>query len=287
MLRSLVVLLSLVAPFSAFAQASGGTVSDTNDHAASDRVTALPCRPTIACTADLVPAGNFEVEAGYGARGAGQNAFRDVGHSGQVLLKYSLTDDVQLQLGTVGLFVAGGGTTLHAFDGVTPGVKWKFLDGEGAWPITAVSFHVDLPTSTASYEQQRSVDLEGWVYFSKDFGRLHGDLNFAVRVFDVTKPVAQGLVATSWSLPIVGPFAVFSELYTNLGDGKTVALDGGWLSGINISPVDEVIFDVGGDVGFYPGRAFTFFAGVTFVPGAHRRSAPVAMTQHAEFVAVR
>jgi hypothetical protein len=26
---------------------------------------ALPCRPTIACTADIVPPGTFELEAGY------------------------------------------------------------------------------------------------------------------------------------------------------------------------------------------------------------------------------
>jgi hypothetical protein len=253
------------------------TISDTASKPDGEaKVAALPCRPTIACTADLVPAGNFEVELGYGARRSD-----NLVHSGQVLLKYSLFDSLQFQLGTVGLFSAGEGTVAHAFDGVTPGVKWKFFDGSTFVPMMAVSGHVDLPTSNASYATQQTVDLEAWVYFSKDLGRFHGDLNLALKVFDVTHPLAQGLVATSWSTNLWGPFSVFTEVYSTLGGDPSLARDGGWLSGINIAPLDNVMFDVGGDVGFYPGtRTFSVFAGVTFVPGAHPSSSPLAVGHH-------
>lgn len=259
------------------------TVSEKADRVDDGRVTAMPCRPTIACTADLVPAGNFEVELGYGARRA-----EALVHSGQVLLKYSLLDSLQFQLGTVGLFSAGPGTVAHAFDGLSPGLKWKFFEGSTFVPMMSVSGHVDLPTSRESFASQQTVDLEAWVYFSKDLGRLHGDLNFAVKVVDVTRPQVQGLVANSWSTSLWGPFSVFTELYTTLGGSEALAKDGGWLSGLNISPLDNLIFDVGGDVGFYPGtRTFTLFAGVTFVPGAHKSSSPLAMTHHLEQVATR
>lgn len=64
-----------------------------------DETHALPCRPTIACTADLVPPGAFEIEAGM--------LFRRLAGNGRqwtlpFLAKVTLAKWVQLQVGSNG-----------------------------------------------------------------------------------------------------------------------------------------------------------------------------------------
>ena len=57
---------------------------------------ALPCRPTIACTADFVPPGVMELELGYIYRRLGDGANQS---SLPFLLKLTLLEWVQLQIG--------------------------------------------------------------------------------------------------------------------------------------------------------------------------------------------
>ncbi|MBX7100165.1 MAG: hypothetical protein K1X89_20790 [Myxococcaceae bacterium] len=197
-------------------------------------------------------------------------------HSAQLLLKYSLLDQLQLQLGSNNVFLAGSGLTARAFDGVIPGIKVR-LNSQSTWlPTTSLSVHASLPTSGFAEAAQKTIDLSAWWYASKDFGRLHADLNVSMSVYDVTHPVPQGLTALSVSYSFGHGWGVFSELYSTFGNAQAVPLDGGSLNGLNFSPIDEVTFDLGADVGFYRGtRVFTAFAGVTFVPFA-RRASPVA-----------
>ena len=82
-----------------------------------DQQQALPCRPTIACTADLAAPGSLEIETGY--------LFErlhppNVQHSIPFLTKLTLADWVQLQFGGNGpTFLAPTG--VHFFDEVVVG----------------------------------------------------------------------------------------------------------------------------------------------------------------------
>lgn len=232
----------------------------------SEEIAALPCRPTIACMAEVVPAGTFEVEAGYGGRVASTG----VSHSGQLLLKYSLLDRLQLQLATNNVFLVGDGLAARAFDGVMPGVK-VLVNEQGTWaPSNAFSLHMMFPTQSFDRAAQTTIDLQGWWYLSRDFGPVHADLNVAGTLYDLGgRRTPQGLTALAISLSLGRGFGVFTEVYSTWGNAMAIPLDGGSLNGISFAPVDSLVIDVGGDVGFYWGtRTFTAFAGVTFVPGA-------------------
>ncbi len=81
----------------------------------------LPCRPTIACTADFVPPGVVELEMGYIYRRLGIGANQ---HSAPFLLKLTLADWVQLQFGSNGLTRASQPAPAFFFDDVTLGLKF-------------------------------------------------------------------------------------------------------------------------------------------------------------------
>ncbi len=193
-MRRLILLVSSVLSLTARAQADA--VEQSASPEAGERVSTLACRPTIACMAEIVPKGFFEVEAGYGGRAsAGALA-----HSGQLLLKYSLLDTVQLQLATNNLFLVGQGLAPRAVDGVMPGLKVKFNDQGEVMPSNGISVHVAFPTHGFEGAAQRTIDASAWWYISKDVGPVHGDINFAVNVFDVThNPTPQGLMTLALS----------------------------------------------------------------------------------------
>lgn len=233
-----------------------------------ETIEAQACRPTIACMAEIVPAGYFEVEAGYGGRQS-QGSFAN---SGQLLLKYSLLDNLQLQLATNNVFLAGAGITPRAFDGVMPGVKWK-LNNQGSWaPSNALSVHLMMPTTGFTDAAQKTWDLQAWWYVSKDLSFVHADFNLMLSVYDLAgTPTPQGLSTLAVAFDLTHGFGFFTELYSTFGNGQAVPLDGGSLNGFSYAPIDELVFDIGGDIGLYQStRAFSVFAGVTFVP--HRKS---------------
>jgi hypothetical protein len=133
-----------------------------NDSAASQKhVKVLPCRPTLACTAELVPAGTWEVEAGYSARRASAAMF----HAGQLLLKYSILDPLQMQLATNNVFSAspGNGSPSY-FDGGFVGPKVQFNNQGTVLPIFSLSAFLAFPTRSELSAQQRTYDAYVWTY---------------------------------------------------------------------------------------------------------------------------
>ncbi len=64
----------------------------------NDNRKALPCRPTVACTADIVPPGSFELETGYLFRKLRSPI---VQHSVPFLAKLTLAEWMQLQVGAI------------------------------------------------------------------------------------------------------------------------------------------------------------------------------------------
>jgi len=227
-------------------------------------VKALPCRPTIACTAEIVPAGAWEVEAGYSAR----NASGAMAHGGQLLLKYSVLDHLQLQLATNNVFSATPSTGSQSFfDGGFFGPKVQFNHQGDLMPMIAVSAFLGFPTHAGDVAIQQTYDAYVWSYFSKDISFVHTDLNLGVNILDLRgSPKTQEVTAWSFSSDIAYGLGVMTEGYGFFGGGATVA-DAGWLNAISYSPVPEVMFDLGGDVGIMQSqRAYTLFVGVTFVP---------------------
>ena len=257
---------------SAHASADGERSTDDNQIASQPSETsgyrgpikALPCRPTIACTAELVPAGAWEVEAGYSARQPTGN----IVHGGQLLLKYSVLDQLQLQLATNNVFSATSGSGSQSyFDGGWVGPKVRFNQQTTSMPTVSLSAFLGFPTHAGDSALQQTYDAYVWSYLSKDIGFVHTDLNLGVNLLDLRgSPTPQWVTAWSFSTDIAYGLGVMTEGYGFFGGPAPVA-DAGWLNAISYSPVPEVMFDLGGDAGLVRAqRAYTLFVGVTFVP---------------------
>jgi hypothetical protein len=101
-----------------------------------DAVRVLPCRPTISCSADIVPPGTVEIEAGYSARYVEPAGLV---HAEPLLLKLTLVDWLQAQVGNNG-YVAESGSVGRAlrYDDVWFSLKAHLLDQTPAWPSLAL-----------------------------------------------------------------------------------------------------------------------------------------------------
>jgi hypothetical protein len=234
--------------------------------APEERHRVLPCRPTVSCTADLVPPGSLEVEAGYSARRAPPGGFV---HAEPLLLKLSVLTWFQLQLGMNGeVFTTGEVARSQRYlDDISFGSKVKFVDQSSGWPSIAASAAVQIPSWDRPRNLPYALDASFWLYASKDDGPFHVDLNggFNVWQFDVA-PDSQAFVTLATSLAVTRRWGVLLEVY-EMGDGGVVApRDAGVLSGITFAPVPWLMFDAGGDYGLVrTTRAFTMFAGLTTV----------------------
>ncbi|MFZ5440683.1 MAG: hypothetical protein ACOZQL_11795 [Myxococcota bacterium] len=142
-----------------------------------------PVAPTPCCTAALVPAGHFELETNYSGDTAGSSFV----HTSNLMLKYSLTDRIQVQVGTPNFLVGGVDTTRHSFDGLNVGVKYLVFDEGERRPALAVSAHLVFPTwGDAGF--QSTFDVQGWVYATKTFGSLVFDATVMGSAVDFAAP---------------------------------------------------------------------------------------------------
>lgn len=215
-------------------------------------VKAQPCRPTVACTAELVPAGNLETELGA----IGTTTSQAV----NLLVKVSLLDWLQLQGGSDN-FLVHTGSALSAIDGGLAVLKARLVSQGVWWPTISLSTKLTWPTHRQGVQQ--SLDFAGTAHFSKDVGPVHADLNGTVYVFGGTQAQGQGALALSTGLP--ASFGVALEAHSTFGNAR-LANDGGVRGVVTWSPVDWLVFDVGGDVGFFRAtRAWSLFGGLTVV----------------------
>src|SRR6266849_4753786 len=83
----------------------------------------LPCRPTIACTAQIEAPGVLVLEAGY----LRKDLAGGTQHSVPFLLKLSLDERLQLQLGSNGPTFADGSIPQRFHDDLTLGAKLRLL----------------------------------------------------------------------------------------------------------------------------------------------------------------
>lgn len=226
-------------------------------------VSALPCRPTIACTADIVPSGTFEVEAGY--------LYRRLAHeknqsSVPFLLKLSLTDALQLQIGSNGPTFGPGQSY---FDDLIVGLKLRVTRQRERMPAIALSAEVSIPTAEAM-GYLRTYDALFTGYVTKDIGWLHADYNVGLSVWQFeSTPLTQLWTALALSVPIGGGFGAMIEGYVFSDAAPVAARDAGVLSAISYQPRKWLVIDAGPDVGLeHATRIVSAFVGVTIDPVA-------------------
>jgi hypothetical protein len=229
-----------------------------------DDTKSLPCRPTIACTADLVPPGAFELETGM--------LFRKVDGTGRqwsfpFLAKLTLANWAQLQVGSNGYTTAHDGPRARYFDDVTAGMKFHLVDQSGVMPSLSMSATISVPTVDGT-GYQRTVDVLTLAYVTKDFGPVHADLNVGFDAWRIDgAPVPQEMVALALSANLPAPFGIMAETYYFSGALPISAHDGGFLFALTHTPKPWLVFDFGGDVGYFPStRAYSAFVGMTVVP---------------------
>ncbi len=219
-------------------------------------VKAQPCRPTVACTAELVPAGHAEVEVGV----LGTRAISAV----TVLAKLSLMDWLQVQLGSDGFLVNQGGA-ITAVDGAVGVLKARLLAQDGWLPTVSLSARAAVPTRPPLPAVQSTLDLGGTLHVSKDLGDAHLDLNGTVLVAGLA--ALQGQVAFAVSTSLSETLGAALELHSTMG--SALPNDGGVRAVLSWSPAPQLVFDVGADLGFFrQTRAWSLFAGVVLVPTA-------------------
>jgi hypothetical protein len=259
-----------------FVTAAAVSLTGLQYAAAEDQpdVRVLPCRPTISCSADLVPPGALEVESGYAGTFVRNRGFV---HSEPLLLKLTLVPWLQAQAGTNGLLFKTGDVSraLYYFDDFTFALKAHFVDQSPVRPSVAVSAGVNAPSFDGSSVSALAYGASFWAFVSKDFGSpgevgsIHVDLNGGRNVWglDASEGRTQvfGTLAVSMSLPL--HLGSMVEVYGFSDAGRIAPKDSGVLMGVSYSPRPAVMFDLGGDVGNFPStRKFTVFMGVTFVP---------------------
>jgi len=225
----------------------------------------LPCRPTIACTADVVPPGAFELETGV--------LFRRLGSSGRqwtapFLSKLIIANWFQVQLGSNGYSIAHGRIPEQYLDDVALGGKFHITDQSQSSPSVSLSAIASVPTFRGQgYQRTYDAFLTG--YITKDLGLLHADFNVGENVWRLEgNPLHQEWAAFSLSMNLPPPFGVMAETYYFTNGAPIVMRDGGFLFAINHSPKSWLMFDFGGDIGMFPSaRAYSLFVGMSVVPG--------------------
>jgi outer membrane putative beta-barrel porin/alpha-amylase len=220
----------------------------------------LPCRPTIACTAEFVSPGKIELELGY----AGRDLGGALQHSTPLLVKVTVTEDLQLQLGGNGLVVQRG--VGGYLDTVLLAAKARVLAQGETRPALAVSAALGVPTS----HRQRTLDptlAQGIAYVTKDLASIHADLNVGATLFargGTTRAQPFGALALSYDLG----HALTGMLETYLfADARPLdTSDHGLLAAVGWNVAPQVVIDLGADWGMGgQARRLTAFVGATML----------------------
>jgi hypothetical protein len=231
-----------------------------------DEHRALPCRPTIACTADLVQDGAFEVEMGVIER-------RLSGASTQVstpyLLKLTIAPWLQFQVGGNGYVASDRNLPAQYFDTVVIGPKFHLWDQTRFRPSVSFSLGAGIPMWAPQTGYVRALNEYSTLYITKDVGWLHIDLNVGVNALRLTEqPLVQGFVALAFSTALPLNFGAMLEGYYFSDAAPISARDAGILSAVTYSPRSWLTVDLGTDVGLVgTTRAVSAFAGLTMIVG--------------------
>jgi hypothetical protein len=231
----------------------------------SDSDAARPCRPTVSCTADITAPGSLEAEVGalYSKLGSDGRAW-----AYPVLLKQTFTPLLQIQVGSNGYTVlhsAPGVPAARRIDNLVVGPKLHLLDQGFIAPSIALSAQASLPVFATGND---AAFFTG--HASKDLGPVHIDWNVGLDIWwgdGGNSAVTQPFTALALSASPLPPFGLALEGYAFASAQPYAPRDGGVRAAITSTPRPWMVFDFGGDVGWFPStRAFSLFVGMTLVP---------------------
>jgi hypothetical protein len=227
-------------------------------------VNALPCRPTIACTADIVPPGALEVEAGYIYR----NLHGAVNQQSlPFLAKLTVARWLQLQVGGNGPTFADRPVAVRYVDDIAAGLKLHAADQTAVMPSISFSAALSIPLPAAP-GYVRTYDALFTAYFTKDFGWLHADLNLGFNVWRLERPIEpQPWAALALSAALGAGFTAMIEGYAFADAAPIAPKDAGLLAALAYAPAPWLVFDAGGDLGLIRStRNGSAFIGLTVIP---------------------
>jgi hypothetical protein len=229
-----------------------------------DETHALPCRPTIACTADIAAPGVLEAEVGYLHRTLDDGVNQQ---SVPFLVKLTLARWVQLQVASNGPTFANKPVGIRYVDDIAPGFKFHLVDQARLVPSISFSAALSVPLSAAE-GYLRTYDALFTVYLTKDFGWLHADLNVGLNLWRLEGPLApQPWTALALSAPLPANFGVMLESYVFAEAAPVSRKDAGLLMALSYSPKPWLVLDAGADLGFiHSTRGWSAFAGMTIIP---------------------
>ena len=232
--------------------------------ATSGDITAVPNRPTLASTAEMVRPGVFEIEYGLEAADAHQN-INGLMKWGAVknLELWFLHNPIERDAGTAGLGDSGAG------------FKYKLFPQKNARPTLSFLYVATIPTARQQLGAGATQHL-AQVLVSKDFGKHHFDANEGVQF--VGRPGSSGFdrryfTALSYAHPLAGKWAYTTEIAgfsgANAANPATMTI----LFAPTYSPSSRLAFDGGAYVAAYGNLPrVTFFLGLTYsVADLYRR----------------
>jgi hypothetical protein len=222
----------------------------------TDEINAVPNRPTLASTAEMVQLGVFEIEFGFEAAKGHQNinGLLKWGAAKNLELWF-LNNPIERDVGTSGVGDSGAG------------FKYKLFPQKSARPTVAVLYVATLPTARPALGAGALAHLVQ-ILVSKDFGKHHFDVNEGVQFvgrsqlggFDRTY-----FTALSYFRPLSGKWGYTGEIagFSRLNAATPATLTLLNAGTYNLSP--RLVLDGGAYFAAYGQLPrITVFAGVTY-----------------------
>lgn len=221
-----------------------------------------PCRPTIACTAQIEDAGLLTLEAGYLLRRLSGNVTQQ---SAPFLIKLSFNDWLQGQLGSNGPTAADGPTPAQFHDDVTAGIKARLLRRESTAVSVSATLSAPLPSQTG-YLRTWDALFTGYLSQRLPLG-VTADLNLGLNVWRIEgAPLPQPWAALSFNRDLPAGLTAMAEVYRFGGADPVSPRDAGLLLALSLGVASWLVFDGGVDAGLGARRSVSIFAGATVAP---------------------
>ena len=222
----------------------------------------LPCRPTIACTAELAPEGTLQLELGYLHRALGGGVAQE---SVPFLVKLALLDWVEAQVSSNGFTSANGSAPARYHDNIQLGFKAS-LKGRTGLPTIGASVQLAVPTpgKQLGYLKATDVLVTGYLTYILP-ASVEADMNLGANVFHIEGPAqVQPWAALALSRDLPLGFTAMVEGYQFARSLPYTQRDAGLLAALSWTTTDWLVIDAGGDVGLFPqSRRFSIFCGVS------------------------
>jgi len=222
----------------------------------------LPCRPTIACTAQIETAGLFILEAGYLLRKLDKQVTQ---HSVPFLLKLSFNDWLQGQLGSNGPTVTDGTLPARFHDDVTAGIKARLFRRESTAISVSATLSAPLPAQPG-YLRTWDAFFVGYLSQNLPLG-VSADFNVGLDLWRIDgSPIAQPWVSLALDRELPAGFTAMAEVYRFEGAQPVSARDAGVLLALSYNVARWLVLDGGADFGLLRERSLSIFADLTLSP---------------------